>query len=128
MSEDHLPTLQQAALKSADPEAMVKFMSTVWKTPIRQQYWPTFKSGLSNEEMSRLAKILPWDDPVARDLDFTVHKRRMSGKTFFFPFFATSTCGLIDFPYYCRHTSNPWANCHFVFLSPRFQLVGPYLY
>ena len=83
MSEEHLPTLQQAALKSADPEAVVKFMSTVWKTPIREQYWKTFKSGLSNEEMSRLAKLLPWDDPVARDLDFTVHKRRMSGKTFF---------------------------------------------
>ena len=88
MSEESLPTLQQAALKSADPEAVVKFMSTVWKTPIREQYWSTFKSGLSNEEMSRLAKILPWDDPVARDLDFTVHKRRMSGKTFF-PFFYT---------------------------------------
>ena len=80
MSEVPLPTLQQAALKSADPEEVVKFMSTVWKTPIRQQYWPTFKSGLSNEDMSRLAKVLPWDDPVARDLDFTVHKRRMSGK------------------------------------------------
>ena len=83
MSEVSLPTLQQAALTSANPEEVVKFMSTVWKTPIRHQYWPTFKSGLSNEDMSRLAKVLPWDDPVARDLDFTVHKNRMSGKTFF---------------------------------------------
>ena len=128
MSEATLPTLQQAALQSADPEEVVKFMSTVWKTPIKDQYWPTFKSGLSNEDMTRLAKVLPWDDPVARDLDFTVHKNRMSGKTFV-PFLKTpSTGGLIDFPYYCRHSSYPWANCHFVYLSPRLQLVGPYLY
>ena len=114
MSEEHLPTLQQAALKSADPEEVVKFMSTVWKTPIRQQYWPTFKSGLSNEEMSRLAKVLPWDDPVARDLDFTVHKRRMSGKIFF-PFFTTSTCGVIDFPYLLQTFIEPMGELPFCF-------------
>ena len=86
MANTSVVSLEQQALSAVPDEQMVKFMSEVWKSPLRQQYWDAFKSRLSLVEMSRLAKTLPWDDPAARDLDFTVHKRRMHGK-FCFLFF-----------------------------------------
>ena len=88
MANTSVVSLERQALSAVPDEQMVKFMSEVWKSPLRQQYWDDFKSRLSLVDMSRLAKTLPWDDPAARDLDFTVHKRRMHGKlvlVFHFP-------------------------------------------
>ena len=80
MAHTSVVSLERQALSAVPDEQMVKFMSEVWRSPLRQQYWDDFKSRLSLTDMSRLAKTLPWDDPAARDLDFTVHKRRMHGK------------------------------------------------
>ena len=79
MDPNTIATLQTSALMSVPDKDFVAFMSDMWETPLQYQYWAQFKAKLSLEEMSTLAKTLPWDDPVARDLDFTVHKRRMSG-------------------------------------------------
>lgn len=79
MAAINVLSLESQALKAVPNEVMMKFMSDVWQSPLRHQYWEEFKSRLSLEEMSRLAKLVPWDDPAARDLDFTVHKRRMHG-------------------------------------------------
>ena len=93
MANSNVVSLETQALRSVPNEVMVKFMSDVWQSPLRLQYWDEFKSRLSLADMSRLAKTLPWDDPAARDLDFTVHKRRMHGKLFVFIF-----CSLIVGP------------------------------
>ena len=84
MAETGVVSLENQAMRAVPNEVMIQFMSDVWKSPLRHQYWDDFKSRLSLVEMSRLAKTLPWDDPAARDLDFTVHKRRMHGKLVFF--------------------------------------------
>lgn len=84
MAHVNVVSLETQALRAVPNEVMVKFMSDVWQSPLRLQYWDEFKSRLSLADMSRLAKTLPWDDPAARDLDFTVHKRRMHGKFFCF--------------------------------------------
>lgn len=86
MASINVVSLEDQAMRAVPNDVMIKFMSDVWKSPLRQQYWDDFKSRLSLKEMSRLAKTLPWDDPAARDLDFTVHKRRMHGKLVFFCF------------------------------------------
>ena len=93
-------SLEDRAFQAIPEAQFVKFMSEVWQSPLRHQYWDKFKSNLSLEEMSRLAKLLPWDDPAARDLDLTVHKRRMHGKLIFFyslSFPARDQFGLIHF-------------------------------
>ena len=77
-------SLETLALKAVNPDEMLKFLADVWTSPFRQQYWPNFKQTLSLTEMERLSKTLPWDHPGARDLDFTVHKKRMQGKRVFF--------------------------------------------
>ena len=82
MARPSVLSLEERALHAIPEDQFVKFMSEVWRSPLRHQYWDKFKATLSLEEMSRLAKLLPWDDPAARDLDFTVHKRRMHGKSF----------------------------------------------
>ena len=41
----------------------------------------------THEELRDWAKTLPWDHPVARKLDHEVHRRRMAGKSYGFPFF-----------------------------------------
>ena len=82
MARSNVHSLESHALHAVPDVQMIKFMSEVWNSPLRHQYWDRFKANLSLEEMSRLAKILPWDDPAARDLDFTVHKRRMHGRLF----------------------------------------------
>ena len=82
MARPNVVSLEDHALHAIPEDQFVKFMSEVWNSPLRHQYWGRFKANLSLEEMSRLAKLLPWDDPAARDLDFTVHKRRMHGRLF----------------------------------------------
>ena len=82
MARSNARSLEDHALHAIPEDQFVKFMSEVWNSPLRLQYWDRFKANLSLNEMSRLAKLLPWDDPAARDLDFTVHKRRMHGRLF----------------------------------------------
>lgn len=115
MANTNATSLEQQALRAVPNEEMVKFMSDVWKTPLRQQYWDAFKSRLTLKEMSRLAKTLPWDDPAARDLDFTVHKRRMHGKFVFdFPF--PHVVPYFLSPCFFRYTPNARSYCYFVFI------------
>ena len=83
MARPSAVSLEEHALNAIPADQFVKFMSEVWRSPLRHQYWDKFKANLSLEDMSRLAKLLPWDDPAARDLDLTVHKRRMHGKLIF---------------------------------------------
>ena len=55
---------------------------------IDNRYWPDLKKSLILADMERLSRTLPWDHPAARELDRTVHKRRMQGE---FVFFVSST-------------------------------------
>lgn len=74
-------SLETLAFDAVPSDDMLKFLAEVWPSPLRLQYWGPFKQNLSLTEMSWLAKLLPWDHPATRDLDFTVHKKRMQGKT-----------------------------------------------
>ena len=117
--------LQRSALMAIPKTEVVAFMSDMWETPLRDQYWALFKASLSLEEMSSLAKTLPWDDPVARDLDFTVHKRRMSG-TLFFCFFPLWIPPKLP-PCLCRPPPHPRSPRYFVDSVERLQLVRAHL-
>ena len=88
-------SLETLALKAVNPDEMLKFLADVWTSPFRQQYWPNYKQTLSLTEMERLSKTLPWDHPGARDLDFTVHKKRMQGKRVFFCLGFYMSCRLL---------------------------------
>ena len=125
MARSNVHSLESHALHAVPDEQMIKFMSEVWNSPLRHQYWEPFKANLSLEEMSRLAKILPWDDPAARDLDFTVHKRRMHGKSILtFSFLALSLCSS---PAFFRHTPSARANCPFILLAVGSNVVSTQL-
>ena len=39
------------------------------------------KTRCTTDEMTRLAKQLPWDHPIARTLNHEVHRRKMAGKS-----------------------------------------------
>ena len=49
----------------------------------------------THKELRAWAKTLPWDHPIARDLDREVHRRLMAGKFYGFHFFWV----WVPFPY-----------------------------
>ena len=110
-------SLETLAFKAVHPKEMLKFLADVWTSPIRQQYWSDFKQSLTLTEMTQLSKTLPWDHPAARDLDWTVHKKRMQGKRVFFCFVLLNP-SLSPLFLFCRHV----LDSHSLLLGPLLSL------
>ena len=86
-----LKSLETLALNAVPNHAMFQFLSTYYHAPVAQLYLPQFLEKCDIEEMEALSRTLPWDHPLARKMDWTVHQRRLKGKTLFVvnPFFST---------------------------------------
>ena len=52
----------------------------MWHLPLKKPCLQTLFRRARTDELTSLAKTLPWEDPVARALDFEVHRRKMAGK------------------------------------------------
>ena len=74
-------SLQSIVLYSVPIAMLFDLLKTVWHLPIRRDCLCALFRRCTHEQLRDLAKRLPWDDPVARNLDHEVHRRRMAGKS-----------------------------------------------
>jgi len=78
-----LNSLETLALKAVPNQSMFTLLRDFYDAPFAQQHLPLFLERCSSEEMESLSRTLPWDHPLARKMDWTVHQRRLKGKTLF---------------------------------------------
>ena len=79
-------TLENLVLLTVSFLVLLDLLKSVWHLPLKKPCLQTqFRRAKANE-LSSLAKTLPWDDPVARALDFEVHRRKMAGEMTSFSF------------------------------------------
>ena len=88
-------SLQSIVLYSVPIAMLFDLLKTLWHLPMRQDRLRALFRRCTHEEMRDLAKMLPWDHPVARKLDHEVHRRRMAGESYGFDFFRV----WVPFPY-----------------------------
>ena len=79
-----LKSLETLALKAVPNQTMFQLLRDYYDAPFAQQYLPLFLERCSSEEMEALSRTIPWDHPLARKMDWTVHQRRLKGKTCLF--------------------------------------------
>ena len=60
---------------------VLDLLQAVWHPPLRNSCVSALFRRSTTEELTRLAKTLPWDHPIARTLDHEVHRRKMGGKS-----------------------------------------------
>ena len=80
-------SLSSLVLYSMPIAMLFDALKMLWHTPLRSDCLRAFFRRCTHEELRDWAKTLPWDHPVARKLDHEVHRRRMAGKSYGFPFF-----------------------------------------
>ena len=80
-------SLQSMVLYSMPIVMLFEALKTLWHTPLRSDCLRAFFRRCTLEELRDWAKTLPWDHPVARQLDHEVHRRRMAGECYGFDFF-----------------------------------------
>ena len=74
---------------------LLDLLKQVWHLPLKLPFWETLLRRCSTQTLTSLSKTLPWDDPVARALDFEVHRRKMAGKFMSLPLVGWSLHSLI---------------------------------
>ena len=80
-------SLQSIVLYSVPIAMLFDLLQTLWHLPIRRDCLRALFRRCTHKELRDLAKTLPWDHPVARNLDHEVHRRRMAGEFYGFHFF-----------------------------------------
>ena len=90
-------SLQALVLYSVPLAVLFDMLKTVWHLPLRKDCVSALFWQCTLEQLSDMAKTLPWDHPIARTLDHEVHRRRMAGKSYRFFFIARS--GVHSFPH-----------------------------
>ena len=75
-----MQTLEQLVLLTLPFLILLDLLKQVWHLPLKLPFWETLLRRCSTQTLTSLSKTLPWDDPVARALDFEVHRRKMAGK------------------------------------------------
>ena len=75
-----MQTLEQLVLLTVPFLILLDLLKQVWHLPRKLPFWETLLRRCSTQTLTSLSKTLPWDDPVARALDFEVHRRKMAGK------------------------------------------------
>ena len=77
-------SLESLVLHTVPLTVLFNLLQAVWHFPL----WKPCVSALfrrsTTEELTSLAKQLPWDHPIARTLDHEVHRRKMAGKSYCF--------------------------------------------
>ena len=79
-------TLEKLVLLTVPFLVLLDLLKSVWHLPLKKPCLQTLFRRAKTDELTRLAKTLPWEDPVARALDFEVHRRKMAGKMTSFSF------------------------------------------
>jgi len=77
-------TLQSIILYSIPVAVLFDLVKTLWGLPMGHVCQRALFRRCTLEELRDLAKTLPWDNPIARELDHEVHRRRMTGESFCF--------------------------------------------
>ena len=78
-----LPTLETLALAAVPDAVLFQFLKDFCGPPIAKLYLPMFIKRLTKKQLQDMALTIPWDHPLAREMDFALHKRRLKGKTTF---------------------------------------------
>ena len=74
-------SLQALVLYSVPITVLMDMLSTLWNLPMGRACLIALFHRSRSEDLTRLAKQLPWDHPIARTLDHEVHRRKMAGKS-----------------------------------------------
>ena len=88
-------SLQALVLYSVPITVLMDMLSTLWNLPMGKACLTALLHRPRSDDLTNLAKQLPWDHPIARTLDHEVHRRKMAGKSN--PFFGR--LGLGPFPH-----------------------------
>ena len=73
-------TLEKLVLLTVPFLVLLDLLKSVWHLPLKKPCLQTLFRRAKTDELTSLAKTLPWEDPVARALDFEVYRRKMAGK------------------------------------------------
>ena len=84
-------------LYSVPLAVLMDMLSTLWNLPMRKACLTAWFHRTRSEDLTRLAKQLPWDHPIARTLDHEVHRRNMAVKSCHFCWVARP--GVHSFPH-----------------------------
>lgn len=74
-------SLQAPVLYSVPITVLMDMLSTLWNLPTGKACLTALFHRTCSEDLTNLAKQLPWDHPIARRLDREVHRRKMAGKS-----------------------------------------------
>jgi len=74
-------SLQALVLYSVPITVLMDMLSTLWNHPMGKACLTALFHRTRSEDLTNLAKQLPWDHPIARTLDHEVHRRKMAGKS-----------------------------------------------
>ena len=74
-------SLEVLVLYAVPVTVLFDLLRAVWHLPLRKPCVSALFRRSSTDELTRLAKQLPWDHPIARTLDREVHRRKMAGKS-----------------------------------------------
>ena len=73
-------TLENLVLLTVPFLVLLDIVKSVWHLPLKKPYLQSLFRRANTHELTSLAKTLPWEDPMARALDFEAHRRKMAGK------------------------------------------------
>ena len=93
-------SLQSIVLYSVPIAILFDMLEMLDRLPMGKECLRAFFRRCTHEELRDWAKTLPWDHPVARKLDHEVHRRRMAGKCYGFPFFSGVGPFFSSFPFF----------------------------
>ena len=74
-------SLEALVLYAVPRTVLFDLLRAVWHLQLRKPCVSALFRRSSTDELTRLAKQLPWDHPIARTLDREVHRREMAGKS-----------------------------------------------
>ena len=90
-------SLQSLVLYSVPIAMLFDLLKILWHLPIRRDCLRALFRRCTHEQLRDLAKTLPWDHPVARNLDHEVHRRRKAGESLF-AFFSITWLWVSSYP------------------------------
>ena len=88
-------SLQSIVLYSVPIAVLFDMLKLLCNLPMGHECLRAMFRRCTHEELRAWARTLPWDHPVARKLDHEVHRRRMAGEFYGFPFWGRGSLFLI---------------------------------
>ena len=80
-------SLQSIVLFSVPIAILIDMLKILHHLPMGHELFRALFRRCTHEELRAWAKTFPWDHPIARKLDYEVHRRRMAGECYGFSFF-----------------------------------------